>query len=303
MSNDRQTDMPGAGAMDHILALIQAILPTHMISRVVHWAARVETEWFKRVLINFFLRLFDINMDEAKTRNPHAYRSFNDFFTRALAPGARPMPTEDDALASAVDGTVSQLGSIQSGRIFQAKGHDYTVLELLGGKEDLAAPFLGGHFATVYLAPYNYHRIHMPLGGQLREMVYVPGRLFSVSPSTVRAMPRLFARNERVISLFDSDAGPFALVAVGALNVGSIETVWAGEITPANRRLLPRIERTRYENDSAPRFKRGDEMGRFNLGSTIVLLFGTGAVSWDESIGPGTTLRLGQEMGRFRRGA
>lgn len=299
MQDSPQTDTTG---MDRLLGGIQLILPTHMISRVVHWAARVETEWFKRLLINFLMRSFGITLDDAQVKNPNSFRSFNEFFTRALAPGARPMPANETALASPVDGSISQLGSIQSGRIVQAKGRDYSVLELVGGNQECASAFLGGSFCTIYLAPNNYHRIHMPLGGKLRDMVYVPGRLFSVSPSTARAIPNLFARNERVVSLFDTDAGPFAMVSVGALNVGSIETVWAGEITPAGRRLLPRVESTRYDSQSSTTLSRGEEMGRFNLGSTVVMLFGPGAIEWNESVQPGTAVRLGQEIGIFNSG-
>lgn len=300
MQDSPQTDTTG---LDHFLGVIQRILPTHMISRVVHWAARVETEWFKRLLIAYLMRSFGITLEDAQVKNPHSFRSFNEFFTRALAPGARPMPASETALASPVDGTISQLGSIQSGRIMQAKGRDYSVLELLGGNQELASAFLGGSFCTIYLAPNNYHRIHMPIGGSLRDMVYVPGRLFSVSPSTARAIPNVFARNERVISVFDTQAGPFAMVAVGALNVGSIETIWAGEITPAGRRLIPRVENTRYDSQSATTLARGEEMGRFNLGSTVVMLFGQGAVNWHDSVQPQSPVRLGQEIGEFQRGA
>ena len=299
-SNAAQSD---ASLADLLFGAVQRLLPTHAISRIVHWAARHESAWFKQLLINYLMRSFNISLDDAQITNPNAYRSLNEFFTRALAPGARPMPPAEDGLASPVDGRISQLGDIRAGRIVQAKGQDYSVLELLGGKQELASPFLGGHFCTIYLAPNNYHRIHMPLAGRLREMVYIPGRLFSVSPSTARAIPRVFARNERVACIFDTDAGPFAMVAVGALNVGSIETVWAGEITPAGRRLIPRVESRRYEKDEAIQLGRGDEMGRFNLGSTVVMLFGAGAVAWQDAIQPGGSVRLGQELGKFRRGA
>ena len=288
---------------DLAFGALQRILPTHPISRVVHWAARVEINWWKQFWIGVLMRNFDIDLSEAQVKNPNAYKSLNEFFTRALEPGARPMPAKENRLACPVDGTVSQLGPITSGRIVQAKGQDYSALELLGGKQELASPFLGGSFCTIYLAPNNYHRIHMPLGGKLREMVYIPGRLFSVSPSTARAIPRVFARNERVAAIFDTDVGPFAMVSVGALNVGSIETVWAGEITPAGRKLVPRVESSRYDDSNTVNLERGVEMGRFNLGSTVVMLFGAGAVEWLDSIQSGTAVRLGQDIGSFRRGA
>ncbi len=283
---------------DRAFALLQILLPTHLLSRIVHWLMRRRLAWIKNLLIRMLMRGFGITLEEALVEDPRAFGSFNEFFTRALKPGVRPLPEQADRIVSPVDGRVYQAGNIEEGRIFQAKGHSFSVVELLGGDPARAASFYGGRFATVYLAPDNYHRIHMPLTGTLRDMVYVPGRLFSVNPATTRAMSNLFARNERVAALFQTEAGPMAMVLVGALFVGSIETVWAGEVTPPRG---SRVVTTRYatEGSSAVKLARGAEMGRFNMGSTVILLFGRKAVTWAELLQPDTSLRMGQEIGRL----
>jgi phosphatidylserine decarboxylase len=193
------------------------------------------------------------------------------------------------------DGTLSQLGQIEDGRVFQAKGYDYTLLELLGNDLPRAAPLAGGSFATIYLSPRDYHRVHMPLDGALRAMTHVPGRLFSVNPITTSLVPRLFARNERLVCHFDSEIGPTAIVLVGAIFVGSIETVWAGEVTPTRGESPTRG----YDGEEVVRLAKGEEMGRFNMGSTVILVFPPGAVAWDTGLKPGDGLRMGQRMGRL----
>lgn len=280
---------------DRAFALLQLCLPTRFISWLVFKLTRIESPGFKNAFIRRFMEAFQVTLDEAEHDRPEAYRHFNAFFTRALKDGARPLDADPRALLSPVDGTVSQLGTIDGERIFQAKGQSFTASELLGGDPELARPFIGGSFCTIYLAPYNYHRIHMPLAGLLKEWLLVPGRLFSVNPATARAMPRLFARNERVVTMFDTASGPFALVLVGALNVGSMETVWAGQITPPHIRS----GLGRWSASRKVQLERGEEMGRFNMGSTVVLLLPPGKIEWGETFGPAVTVRMGQGIGKL----
>ncbi|MEC8429432.1 MAG: archaetidylserine decarboxylase, partial [Pseudomonadota bacterium] len=219
--------------------------------------------------------------------------TFNDFFTRALKPGARPICNEDKAIVFPADGAISQLGDIRHGRVFQAKGQDYSLLELVGGDPELAKPFEDGSFATVYLSPKDYHRVHMPFEGTLTHMIHVPGDLFSVNDVTAANVPRLFARNERVVCLFDTEAGPMAVILVGAMIVASIETVWAGQVAPVKRE----IKTTRYNQSENIHLKKGDELGRFKLGSTAIVLFGPEASSWQDSLDAGSATRMGDKMG------
>jgi len=281
----------GPGPLDYIKAWPQYLLPGHLLSRVIFALTRIRFAPLKNRFIDHFIRLYKIDMSEAVEEEAHAFEHFNAFFTRALRPGARPLPEDPAVAACPVDGTVSQLGPITDGRIFQAKGRDYTLEQLLGGAER-AAPFHGGSFATIYLAPSNYHRIHMPLAGKLKEMVHVPGRLFSVNPATTRVIPGLFARNERVVALFETEAGPMALVNVGALFVAGIETVWSGLVTPPAGRVM----RHWHYQPGEVSLKRGDEMGRFNMGSTVIVLFGPQAVGWAETLQHGTPVRMGQPL-------
>ena len=222
------------------------------------------------------------------------YACFNDFFTRALKPGARPLAPEPDSILCPADGTISQLGKIEHGRIFQAKGQSFSVLELVGGNPAHAALFQGGEFATVYLSPKDYHRVHMPCAGTLTDMVYVPGKLFSVNQITAENVPELFARNERVVCLFDTSHGPMAVVLVGAMIVASVETVWAGLVAPPTRQL----KAERY-GQAAPTLERGSEMGRFKLGSTAIVLFGPGHATWDPAMRAGAAVSMGQAMGKL----
>lgn len=281
---------------DHLRNLPQYLLPQRWLTRLTYRVTRVRVPWFKNALIRGFARRFGVNLDEALDPDPQAYPDFNAFFTRALKPEVRPLTPGDRAVCCPVDGAVSQIGIAQADHLLQAKGRSFSLAALLGGDAERARPFQEGAFATLYLSPRDYHRIHMPLAGRLREMVHVPGALFSVSPLTARMVPNLFARNERVVALFDTSAGPMAMVLVGAINVASIETVWAGAITPP---LGASIRRWSYPPNGAGavRLDQGAEMGRFNMGSTVILLFGAGAVRWESAIQPGTPVRMGQALG------
>jgi phosphatidylserine decarboxylase len=280
--------------LERIAAGAQALLPQHAIARVVYALARARVRWLKDALIGAFVRAYGVDMREADPPDARAYPTFNAFFTRPLAAGARTWTPAPDAIASPVDGAVSMAGVVDGERLLQAKGHAYTLTALLAGDAALAERFRDGAFATIYLAPRDYHRIHMPVDGALVEMLHVPGRLYSVNAATERAVPGLFARNERAICVFDTGIGPLALVLVGALIVGCVETVWHGEVRSAHGR----VERWRYPE--RPRFARGAEVGRFNVGSTVIVLCGRGAVEWDPALVPGAPLRLGQAIGRTR---
>jgi phosphatidylserine decarboxylase len=270
---------------------LQYMLPQHVVSRVVLAATRVRIPWFKNLLTRGFLRLFSVDMAEAAQTDPFQYGSFNEFFTRSLRAETRPIDADPERIASPVDGMVSECGEIDHDRLLQAKGREFTLDELLA-QQPWARRFEGGCFATLYLAPFNYHRIHMAVRGTLRDTVYVPGRLFSVNSTTARHVPRLFARNERVLTLFDSEFGQFALVMVGALNVGSMATVWAGDITPAARRFVTHIPCPPLTLD------KGAELGRFNMGSTVILLFESQRVQWHPMLRAGSVVQLGQAIGR-----
>ena len=280
---------------DELFALLQRVLPQHWLSKGMHALARSRRPAIRNALIRTVLRGYpQIDMREAAQPDPFAYDSFNAFFTRALAPAARPV-AEDPALAvSPVDGSVSQLGRTDAGKLVQAKGMDYTCDALLADTAS-SARYVGGSFACLYLAPYNYHRIHMPLDGVLRATRYVPGQLFSVNASTARSVPDLFARNERVVCDFDTERGPLCMVLVGALFVGSIETVFAGEINPPPGRGggVRAIEA-----GVGRRFARGEELGRFNMGSTVVVLFGEPA-AFARGVEPGGPVRMGEPLARF----
>jgi phosphatidylserine decarboxylase len=275
-----------------LFVLLQYLLPQHGVSRLIHRLTRVRKRWFKDAFIRVFTRLFEVDLSEAAGRSAADYESFNAFFTRALNPDARPLPDSAEAVVSPVDGTISQAGIVAHGTLLQAKGYRYGVADLLGD-DSAAAIFDGGAFVTLYLAPYDYHRIHMPIDGTLAEMRYLPGRLFSVNRATVAAVPRLFARNERIVCRFDTPAGPMALVLVGALNVGSIETVWAGEVAPGPTRA----RRSWYYTAGEVALPRGAELGRFNMGSTVILVSAPGGVELDPGLRPAQTVRMGQAIG------
>ncbi len=278
-----------------IFIFLQYLLPHHAVSRLIGCLANCERPGIKNPLIRWFIKRYDVDMSQAVRKQPEDYRHFNDFFTRTLADGARPLDNNSGSILCPADGAISQLGSIRHGRIFQAKGHDFSLVELLGGDSERARPFQDGQFATVYLSPRDYHRVHMPLAGTLKEMIYVPGKLFSVNQTTAENVPGLFSRNERVVCIFDTDAGPMALVLVGAMIVASIETTWAGEVAPARRRL-----QTFSYGESARepvRLGKGEEMGRFKLGSTAIVLFGPQSASWQKDLQAGSSVRMGQAIG------
>ncbi|MFY0991489.1 archaetidylserine decarboxylase [Halomonas sp. C05BenzN] len=270
-----------------LFALIQYPLPHHLLSRLVGRLADCRQPWLKNRLVRAFIRQFRVDMSEAVEPDPTAYATFNDFFTRELKEGARPI---GEGVISPADGTLSQFGAIEAGQLFQAKGHRFSAMELLGGDGQAARRYLGGSFATVYLSPSDYHRVHMPIGGTLTEMVYVPGRLFSVNAATTRHVPNLFARNERLVCHFDTEHGPLVVVLVGAMIVAAIETVWAGQVTP----LSGEVQRTRF--DTPVRFEKGEEMGRFKLGSTVVMAFAE-PVAFADGIEPGAKVQMGQSLG------
>ncbi|PXX89753.1 phosphatidylserine decarboxylase [Marinobacter vulgaris] len=282
---------------DKLFVTGQYLAPQLAISRLAGRLADNEgVPALKNRVINWFIGRYGVDMSEAVESDPDAYPSFNAFFTRALKPGLRPIDAGESVMVSPVDGAISQLGSISDGRVFQAKGQSFSLNALLGGDEERAKPFIGGEFATTYLAPRDYHRIHMPLAGTLREMVYIPGKLFSVNPTTAENVPELFARNERVACIFDTEAGPMAFVLVGAMIVGSVETTWAGVVAPGERR----VDVTRYDGLKAPiRFDKGEEMGRFRLGSTVIVVMPKGTVTWNSDQKAGERVRMGEAFGRI----
>ncbi len=280
----------------YLNTLFLRIAPQHRLSRWVRCLTRVRRPWLKDRLIRAFMRRFRVDLSIAEEPDPAAYPDFNSFFTRALKPGARPVVSGPGEIAIPVDGAVSQCGPIDGDRLIQAKAIDYRVAPLLGGSDALASKFTGGSFATLYLSPRDYHRIHMPVDGTLRAMHYVPGQLFSVNDYSTRHVRGLFTRNERLVTVFDTAAGPMALVLVGAIFVSGIETVWAGEVSAA-----------RPFGDCAPdadgrppaiALARGDELGRFNMGSTVIVLFGRDRVEWSPAIAPGAPIRMGELLAK-----
>ena len=283
------------GAAGRAFVALQHLLPQHGISRLVLQATRSRVTWFKNLLIRLFVRGFRPDMSDAVLTEPTAYDSFNEFFSRALRAGTRPVDADPRAIVSPVDGTVSEAGPLEEDRLLQAKGHEYSLRALLAANPAWERTFAGGRFATIYLAPYNYHRIHMPLAGELRESFYVPGRLFSVNRTTAQLVPGLFSRNERVFCGFDAGGMPWALILVGALNVGSMATVWHGDVTPRKHREVTALP---VEEVLAPAtLSKGEEMARFNMGSTVILLLPPGAGRWQETLVAGRVLRMGERIG------
>ena len=279
---------------ERLAVAAQHLLPKQALTRLLGQLAGARGGAATTAVIRWFVARYGVDMAEAANPDPAAYPTFNGFFTRALAPGARPLaPCE---LVCPVDGSISQFGVIDGERIFQAKGHHYTASALVGGDTALAAHFHGGHFATLYLSPKDYHRIHMPCEGRLLRMIHVPGALFSVNPATARGVPGLFARNERVVCVFDHPRhGPWVLVLVGATVVGSIATTWHGVVNPPRP---GRLRDWRYTEGDAPVIvlKPGEEMGRFLLGSTVVLLLPRGPLAWNPAWAPGGAIRMGGAM-------
>ncbi|WP_144393934.1 archaetidylserine decarboxylase [Pleionea sediminis] len=277
---------------DHLKTIPQYLIPQHGLSVLAGKLADKKNLRIKNWVIKTFAKHYGVDMSIAVEPDLTAYESFNDFFTRAIRPETRPICDDPDTLACPVDGAVSQFGKITNGDIIQAKGHSYTVQDLLGGDAKLAEQFEDGEFITIYLSPKDYHRYHMPIDGKLTRMIHVPGKLFSVNPLTARTVPRLFARNERVVAMFDTDFGPLAYVAVGATIVGSMEMAWSGIVTPPT---IKDVSETQYAEGDVT-LKRGDEVGRFRLGSTVILLLPKGSYSWDESIKNEAPTLLGQPM-------
>ena len=275
---------------DRLAVLPQYLLPKQALTRLAGAIASAEAGRTTTALIRRFIDRYGVNMDEAADPDPAAYASFNAFFTRALKPGARPLASA--RLVCPVDGAISQFGAIEGDQILQAKGHGYSVAALVGGDGALASTFHGGHFATLYLSPKDYHRIHMPCEGRLLRMIHVPGALCSVNPTTARGVPGLFARNERVVCVFEGQGGPFVMVLVGATIVGSMATVWHGVVNPPR----PGQVREWTYGDRAVVLRQGEEMGRFLLGSTVVLLFPPGPLHFNRAWAPGGGVRMGEAM-------
>jgi len=285
--------------MSYAFVLLQYLLPRHWLTAVVWRLARVRNVAVKNFLISRFSRLYDVDLDEVRDEVPDAFPTFNDFFVRELAPGTRPIARDTDLIASPVDGTVSIAGTINDDTIIQAKGIGYTLDDLLAADLDAALAFRDGRYATIYLAPYNYHRVHAPFAGRLRTAHYVPGDLFSVNEATVARLPGLFRRNERLVMHFDTVSGPAVLIFVGALNVGSITTPWTGEVRPRKSGVVEVLDITRHPLEVG----KGDLLGWFNMGSTVIVLLPPGTGAWRDGLDPGTTLRMGEAIGNFSASA
>ncbi|WP_374691690.1 archaetidylserine decarboxylase [Accumulibacter sp.] len=276
---------------DRLAVFAQYLIPKQALTTLAGKLAETESGSLTTRVIRWFVRRYGVDLSEAVDADPVSYRSFNEFFTRPLRPGARPLADAD--FVCPVDGAISQFGAIERDRIFQAKGHHYTTTALLGGDSELAARFASGAFATLYLSPRDYHRIHMPADGRLTRMIHVPGALFSVNPATARGVPGLFARNERVVCVFDGEFGSFALVLVGATIVGSMATVWHGTVNPPRSGVL-----REWSYDKQPVIlRKGEEMGRFLLGSTVVVLFPADVLCFNPAWSPGRPVRMGEAMG------
>jgi len=311
MNNQQESNQ--ASYVDYLKALPQYVLPHFFLSGIMRRMTRIRSKFFRTFSINWVIKTYNVDMSLAENENINSYKTFNTFFTRKLKAEVRPIVKGADTVACPVDGTVSQVGKIEDGKIFQAKGRHYTLKQLIGYPEVDFSSFEGGQFATIYLSPRDYHRIHMPEDGKLRSMTHVPGRLFSVSPATTRVIPGLFARNERVVALFETDFGPVAVIPVGAIFVGSIETVWHGEISPPT---IPNIRSWHYAQDYAQEdgpkpenkelnkpvtLEKGKEFGRFNMGSTVVLLFGPQTIDWAKEITAGASVKMGQLLATRKR--
>lgn len=271
----------------------QALLPQHVLSQLAGKLADAKTPWLKNWLIRRFIRTYNVDMHDALHTEPEAYISFNDFFTRQIADGARPIDAHPNTIISPADGTIAQIGHIEDNQLLQAKQFYFDLDGLLGGDTTQANLFRHGHFATIYLAPHNYHRVHMPLNASLKHCAFIPGKLFSVNQTTSMDIPRLYSRNERLITYFDTDAGPMAVIFVGAMMVGSIQTCWMSQPVRCSH-LNSNIKHPHLH------LSKGDELGLFKLGSTVILLFGENRVNWSNSLEAGHAIRVGQAIGQFR---
>ena len=279
---------------DRLAVLPQYLLPKQALTVLAGKLASAQAGAMTTSVIRWFIGRYGVNMAEAANPDPASYQSFNEFFTRPLKAGARPFADAD--FLCPVDGAISQVGAIERDQIFQAKGHSYSTAALLGGDRELAAQFENGSFATLYLSPRDYHRIHMPCAGKLTRMIHVPGELFSVNPTTARGVPGLFARNERVVCVFDSAFGPFALVLVGATIVGSMATVWHGVVNPPRPGV---VREWRYDGETSINLEKGQEMGRFLLGSTVVMTFPKNTLQFNPTWAPAAAIRMGEAMGQL----
>ena len=284
---------PASGGTAGFAGMRQKLYPKHLLSWLMLRATRVRFAPWKNWQLRWFVRRYGVDLSVVENPDLESYPDFNSFFIRALTPEARPLEGGDGAIVSPADGTVAAMGSMSGPHVLQAKGRTYTLEALFGGDRRAAATFEGGKFATIYLAPRDYHRVHMPIAGRLRSMVYVPGELFSVNPTTVDSIERIFARNERIVSFFDTELGPLAITLVGAVFVGCIEQVWHGVVTPPRRRG---ILAKRYD-DTEIRLDQGAEMGRFNMGSTVILALANPDAEWAAWMKPGVEVRMGRRIG------
>ncbi len=289
-----ETARESASLTDYLKTWPLFLLPQHFLSSLLHRFIRIKQPGFKNLQISQFIKLFKVNMNEAVENDINSFEDFNHFFTRQLKTDARADNTRSNELCCPVDGAISAIGNIEDEQLIQAKGHYYSLNELLAGDQSLANTFRNGKFATIYLSPRDYHRIHMPIEGALTEMLHVPGQLFGVNRASVKTIPRLFARNERVINLFDTPAGPMALILVGAIFVSSIETTWHGVVTPPRSK---QVQRWQYQDEK--KLQKAQEMGRFNMGSTVVLLFAKDMLEWNAQLQANTPVQLGQLLGKI----
>jgi phosphatidylserine decarboxylase len=291
----RDRYLPGLPIVSRLAVLPQYLLPKGALTNFAGWVAGAKGGSRTTSLIRWFVGRYNVNMDEALDPDISHYKTFNEFFTRALRPDARPMADAD--FICPVDGRISQFGAIEDDQIFQAKGHKFSTTALVGGDAALAAKFQHGSFANLYLSPRDYHRIHMPCDGKLTRMIYVPGELFSVNPTTARGIPGLFARNERVVCVFDTANGPFVMTLVGATIVGSMATVWHGVVNPPR---LAQVAEWRYTDQNIV-LKKGEELGRFLLGSTVVMLFPKDTLSFNPAWQPAGPVCLGEAMANLNK--
>ena len=274
----------------HLKGILFHLFPHHLLSRITYWFTRLETP-LKNPVINLFIRVFEVDMSEAIHSQAEEYSSFNEFFTRKLVPNARPIANEQGTIICPADGKISQLGQYQNNQVIQAKGKYFSMHQLLGGSFEYKSLTNSGTFATIYLSPKNYHRVHMPLDGSLMEMIYIPGRLFSVAPYAADVIPDLYSRNERVVSIFQTIEGLMAVVMVGAVNVSAIEMSWEGLVTPPHKK---NISRKKYSNIE---LKKGDELGIFNLGSTAIMTFESDKIEWHKNLALQQEVKMGQSFG------
>ena len=282
--------------LQQLKCLPQYLVPHHLLTRFMAYLANIKQPWLKNFGIKFFIRCYKVNMQEALIEDPKAYETFNLFFTRALKTTARPICDQINCIVSPADGTLSQFGLIDHEKLIQAKGHFFNLTDLLGGDQQLAKQFHNGFFATFYLSPKDYHRVHMPLTGQLKKMTYIPGKLFSVSRTATQIIPQLFSRNERLVCLFDTAAGPMVVIFIGAMIVGSIHTHWAGAVTPPHNKPTQSWE----YHDTNLIFKTGDELGHFQLGSSVIVIFGKDRVMSDEHLVADQSIKMGEKIAKTK---